>query len=165
MKELNGKPAASGSDRKAGSLPGEMVRVVGRFLRGQLLISLAMTVIYGVGFYWIGIPFWWLAAVLCGLCHWIPILGVALAAVVPLLLLLIIGGTFAQVLWTLLLILGVQLLESLYLTPKILGSELRLHPLLVLGGMIVGALFFGPIGAILAAPVLAIVSLILKRSE
>lgn len=163
MKEANRRPAPAVHRQKKGPLAGDILKVIGRFLRGQFLISLIMTVIYGVGFYWIGIPLWWLAAFLCGLCHWIPILGVALAAIVPLLLLLITGGTFGQIIWTLLLILGVQLLESFYLTPKVLGTELRLHPLLVLGGMIIGALIFGPVGAILAAPVLAVVLLIIRR--
>lgn len=165
MKEVSRKPAPSHQEQRKESLSGDIVRTLGRFVRGQFLISLVMMAIYGIGFYWIGIPLWWMIAFFCGLCHWIPILGVALAAILPLLVLLITGGTLAQVLWTLLLILGVQLVESFYLTPKILGTELRLHPLMVLGGMIIGALVFGPVGAILAAPVLAIILLILRRGR
>lgn len=162
MKDVSRKPALSQEQRKA-PLSIDIVRTLGRFVRGQFLISLIMMGVYGIGFYWIRIPLWWLIAFFSGLCHWIPILGVLLAAILPLLVLFLTGGTLAQVLWTLLLILAVQLLESFYLTPKILGMELRLHPLLVLAGMILGALFFGPVGAILAAPVLAIVLLVLRR--
>jgi predicted PurR-regulated permease PerM len=52
---------------------------------------------------------------------------------------------------------------TFYLTPKILARELRLIPLVVFAALLVGALIFGPVGALVAAPLVAILLLFYRR--
>ena len=73
------------------------------------------------------------------------------------------GHGFRQILFVLILYGAIQLLESFYLTPKILGKELKLNPLVVFVSVLLGALIFGPVGALVAAPLVAILLLIYRR--
>lgn len=134
-----------------------------RYVRGQILIAAIMTVLYAVGFYFIGVPFWWLVALLCGPFHLVPLVGAVLSAVIPVAVLLISGHGFRPILFVLLLYGAIQLLETFFLTPKILGRELKLNPLVVFGAVLGGALIFGPVGALVAAPLVAILLLFYKR--
>jgi len=136
---------------------------LGRYIRGQLSIVLIMIALYSVGFFLVDVPLWWLAGALCGPFHLVPLIGTAFAAVIPITFQLVAGGGFWDVIWVLVVIGVVQLLESFYLTPKILGKELKLHPLLVISVVLGGAMLFGPVGALLAAPVVAIGLLVWRR--
>lgn len=126
------------------------------------MIVLIMSSLYAVGFFFVKVPFWWLAGVLCGPFHLVPVVGTPIAAVIPISFQLIGGGGIWEVVWVLIVIAVVQLLESFYLTPKILGRELKLNPLVIILVVLCGAIVAGPIGALLAAPVAA-VGLILWR--
>ena len=59
----------------------------------------------------------------------------------------------------------VQTVEGYYLTPKLLGEKLNLHPLVVLLGIVVGGNLFGLVGIILAVPVIAAARVILRFFE
>jgi predicted PurR-regulated permease PerM len=77
---------------------------------------------------------------------------------------LVIGGYgLREVLLVLLLCGAVQISETFYLTPKILGRELQLHPLVVFAAVVAGALVLGPFGALVAAPLVAILLLIYRK--
>jgi predicted PurR-regulated permease PerM len=143
----------------------EIVLSLGRYVRGQVLIVLIMSALYAAGFFFVGVPLWWLAGILCGPFHLVPVIGILFAAVIPILFQLAGGGGFWEVVWVLIVLAVVQLLESFFLTPRILGRELRLHPLVVILLVLTGAFLFGPIGALLAAPAVAIGLLIWKRSR
>lgn len=136
---------------------------IARYARGQLLIVLIMSSLYVVGFFFAKVPFWWLAGVLCGPFHLVPVIGTPIAAVIPISFQLIGGGGIWEVVWVLVVIAVVQLLESFYLTPKILGRELKLHPLVIVLVVLCGAILAGPIGALLAAPVAGIGMLVWRR--
>ena len=58
--------------------------------------------------------------------------------------------------WVALLFLGVQQIEGHIVVPKVMGSALRLHPLLVIFGMLAGAEIYGVLGVFVALPFLAV---------
>lgn len=138
-------------------------RTVGAYARGQLIVAGILTVIYALGFYLIGVPLWPLAAFLCGLLNLIPLVGTLIGAVIPVLFLLLGGGHWAPVVQVLVLFFAAQALESLYLSPKILGTQLQLRPLVVFVVVLLGGLLFGPLGALVAAPVTATALLMRRR--
>jgi len=61
-----------------------------------------------------------------------------------------------SVIWVILLFLGIHQIEGHVVVPKVMGSVLRLHPLLVILGLLAGANIGGLIGALLALPLLAV---------
>jgi predicted PurR-regulated permease PerM len=134
----------------------ESVRVLGVYIRGQIIIAFVVTALYAIGFAFAHVPVWYLIAVLAGACNVVPRIGslmglgiAALAAYLPGLDLKRLVIVFA--IWVV-----VQGIEGFYLTPKILGKPLGLRPLLVFFALLAGSFLFGPIGFFLAVPALAV---------
>ena len=134
----------------------QSVRVLGLFVRARILIAVIQTILFAIGFAFVRVPLWPVIAIAGGLASFIPRVGV----LIPLVLVAIadlFGGvdllhwTYAFGVWFVIL-----LFDEFYLTPRLLSKPLGLRPLPVFLALIVGSFFFGPIGFILAVPVLAI---------
>ena len=134
----------------------QSVRVLGLFVRARILIAVIQTILFAIGFAFARVPLWPLIAIAGGVASFIPRIGV----LVPLVLVAIadlFGGvdllhwTYAFGVWFVIL-----LFDEFYLTPRLLSKPLGLRPLPVFLALIAGSFFFGPIGFILAVPVLAI---------
>ena len=134
----------------------ESARVLGIWVKGQILITAITTVLFAIGFYFARPPLWPLVALVNGLCYLVPrvggIIGLAIAALAGFL------GNLDVKHWAILLgtWILVQTIEGFILTPKILGDKLGLSPLLVFLALIAGSVFFGPVGLIVAVPALAV---------
>lgn len=129
----------------------EMKRETAAFLRGQLLLSLAVGGMTAVGLLLTGTPGWLLLGVLMGVLELVPYIGPVIAGV-PAVLLALQGGWMRAV-WTLVVLVAIQELEGAVLSPRLVGGATALHPMAVLllvsaGGMIAGAL-----GMVLTIPV------------
>lgn len=124
------------------------------------MIALILTVFHLAAFYFADLPLWWVSGVLVGALTLIPYLGFLAAALAGSLITVLAGGDRWAVVWLLGLMALGQMLETFYLTPKILGRHLKMHPALVFLVVLAGAIFFGPLGAFLAAPLAAIALLV-----
>jgi predicted PurR-regulated permease PerM len=137
-----------------------LARVGGRWVRGQLLLGVAiflatvigLTALTFVGFREFG-SFTLVLALIAGILEWFPIIGPIVAAVPAILVGLSISPTAAIAVAA--LYLGIQQLENNLLVPKILGDAVELHPAVLIVALVVGGALFGIGGAILAAPVVA----------
>jgi predicted PurR-regulated permease PerM len=147
------------------SLPREIGGALWRFLHGQALIAAILTAFHLVAFYLIGLPLWWLAGLIVGALTLVPYFGFLVGAGAASLIALLAGGGLWDIVRLLVVMALAQALEGLYLTPKILGRELNLNPLLVFAAVLAGLMFFGPLGAFLAAPALAVFLIIWKRAK
>ncbi len=140
----------------------ESGRILESYVRGQLLIGSIMAIGYAVGFWFLGVPAWAGIALIAGLLNAIPYVGTILG--------IILAGGFTVAsgggVWDIAAVLGVfiavQSLEGYYLTPKILGGRLNLHPMAVFLGLLIGGKLFGLLGVILAIPAIAIGKVFLK---
>jgi predicted PurR-regulated permease PerM len=109
----------------------------------------------------LGLPGAFSLAVVAGLLEMIPNLGPLLAAVPAISVALLQGSTYLDVnhLIFALMVMGfyalVQQVENNFIVPHILGEAVELHPLVIMGGVVVGTSAAGIIGALLAAPVIA----------
>ena len=134
----------------------ESGRILESYVRGQLLIGSIMALCYAVGFWFLGVPAWAGIALIAGLLNAIPYVGTILG------ILLAAGFTVAEGggIWDIAAVLGVfaavQTLEGYYLTPRILGGRLNLHPMAVFLGLLVGGKLFGLLGFVLAIPAIAV---------
>ena len=134
----------------------ESVRVLGLFVRARILIAVIQMILFAIGFAFARVPLWPLIAIAGGLSSFIPRIGI----LVPLVLVAVadlFGGvdlmhwTYAFGVWFVIL-----LFDEFFLTPRLLSKPLGLRPLPVFLVLIAGSFFFGPIGFVLAVPVLAI---------
>lgn len=134
----------------------ESIRVLGIYAKAQIIIVIVDTVLYAIGFAIAHMPFWYVVAVLAGACTIIPrigsLIGLAIAGIV---------GFFGDLTVMQLLIVFadwviVQGIEGFYLTPKLMGRPLGLRPLFVFVALLAASFLFGPIGFLLAVPILAV---------
>lgn len=135
----------------------EFVSVVVAFFRGQLLIALLVGVLLATGFTVVGLRFSIILGLALGLLNIVPYLGVILGLVIsiPLALLqpggsLLLAGLVGSV------FLVVQTVESVLLTPKIMGDKTGLHPVVIILAIFFwGTALGGLLGMILAIPLTA----------
>src|SRR5437868_4440857 len=158
---------ARGVDRRfpphPGSLPliTRMERALAGYVKGQALLSLIIGTSAGLGLWLLGVvgavPHADKYALLFGtwvaLTELIPYLGPWLGAVPPLLYALVVHPLSA--LWVTALFLAIHQVEGHIVVPNVMGSALRLHPLLVIFGLLAGGEIYGLPGALVALPLLA----------
>lgn len=123
-------------------------------IRGQLLICVVNGVLSGIGFYALGLRYWWLLTIIATVFSIIPIFGSILSTVPAVILGLRSGMTTG--LLTLVWILLIHQIEANLLNPKIMGDSAKVHPVLVVFALLAGESLFGIAGALLAVPVLSI---------
>jgi predicted PurR-regulated permease PerM len=136
-------------------------RSLASYVRGQVLLSLIIGTSAGMGLWLLGTLGWAPGAdryaVLFGawvaITELIPYLGPWLGAVPPFLYELVVHPVSA--IWVALLFLGIHQIEGHIVVPNVMGSALRLHPLLVIFGLLAGGEIYGLPGALIALPLLA----------
>ncbi|MDH4126116.1 MAG: AI-2E family transporter [Gammaproteobacteria bacterium] len=140
----------------------ETDEVLGAFLRGQLLVMLALAIIYSLGLSIIGLKFAIAIGVVSGLVSFVPYLGFVFGIVLAGLTVALEPNPF----W---LMIGVvatfgigQLLEGSLLTPKLVGDRIGLHPVIVIFAVAAGGQLFGFFGILLALPAAAVLSVIVR---
>lgn len=141
---------------------------MGAWLRGNITLMLVIGITVWIGNMILGTPNAFFLGMISGLFELIPTIGPALALIPAVLVALTQGSThlavnnFGFAIIVLIFYLLVQVLENNFVVPRVMGQELELHPLVVLIGILVGAASFGVLGALLAAPVIAMSKVILK---
>jgi predicted PurR-regulated permease PerM len=145
------------------SLPGEVGHTLAGWLAAQVKIAAILTGIYAVGFAVSGVPWWFAAAVICGLLNFIPVVGAVIALLLVLPVTWLIRQEIPPVLGALLTYVAAQGLEGFYLTPKIMGGRLGLSPWVVFLAILAGGFVFGPLGVVFAAPVAAVAAVLWRR--
>ncbi|MCR4405432.1 MAG: AI-2E family transporter [Anaerolineae bacterium] len=134
--------------------------ILSAYLRGQLLLCLAVGIMSMVGFIVIGLDFAVLLGVIIGIFEFIPSIGPILGAI-PALIVAVIQSPITA-LWTILVIFIVQQVENLFLVPRVAGKSVRLHPALVMFVLVIGNEALGLWGMITAVPVTAILRDVFK---
>ncbi|MEX2660074.1 MAG: AI-2E family transporter [Acidimicrobiales bacterium] len=127
---------------------------LGGYFRGQLVVAAVDAVFIGLGLLVLGVPLALPLAVLVFFGGLFPIVGAFTAGALAVLVALADGGLPAA-LAVLVLNIAVQQLEGNLLQPVVVGRVTRLHPLVVLTSLTVGAVTLGVLGAFLAVPITA----------
>jgi predicted PurR-regulated permease PerM len=129
-------------------------RSLSRYLGGLALILAVQGAVSAVGLYLIGVPYPLVLGSWVSLTAVIPYLGAWLGAVPAILVAFTVSPT--AVVLTIVLFLVIQQLEGNFLTPKIQGDTLRVHPILVFLAVIIGGGLAGILGVLVAVPTLAV---------
>lgn len=149
----------------ARELLGQVNHVLSSYVRNQLLIALMMGALYAIGFLALRVPLALTLGLLSGLLNFVPYLGTLTGLALSLLFVTLDGAGLWRVIGVLMVFSLVQSIEGYYLTPKLLGSRLNLHPMWVLVGLMIGGNLFGLLGIILAVPVIAVAKVVLGGLE
>ena len=136
------------------------------FFRGELVLGIIVGTLVGLSMWILGLSNPLLLGIIAGIMEFIPTVGPALAAITAVIIAWFGGSSWlpiSNLLLSLIVIIVYVIIfqfEQLYLLPRIVGSRVRLHPAIVFIGTIVGAIKFGILGVLLAAPMIASVRVI-----
>ena len=150
-------------EQKASQIVKDVDVVLGAFFKGQILVMLCLASLYFIGLSLLGLEFALLIALIAGVVSFVPylglIIGVLLACLASLLQLHDVSGILSV-----LLVFGtVQVLESVLLTPVLVGDKIGLHPVAVIFAVMAGGQLFGFSGVLLALPIAAVLLVLLNH--
>lgn len=138
----------------------EINAVISGFMRGQFLVSLFIAVISTIGLVVLKVNFAVVLGAIAGVFNIIPYLGPILGAI-PAVAIALLKSPLKAV-GVAILFQVVQQIESGFISPKIVGSKVGLHPITVIFAVLAGGKLGGILGMILAVPIAGIVKVILK---
>jgi predicted PurR-regulated permease PerM len=141
--------------------------VVERYFRGQSLIALIVGILYSIGFVVVGLPLGLVFGLFVGVLNLVPYLQVVsfpVALVLCLVDSITTGGNF----WIMLLEVAivyivVQIIQDMFITPKIMGKQMGINPVFVFLSLSVWGVLLGFIGLIVALPLTALIISYYKR--
>ncbi len=149
----------------ADTVRAQLVRIdaaLAGFIRGQLNVCALTGVYYAVLLSIVGLPFGALIGFATGALLILPYIGFGLGFLISVIVAFVHFG-FATEFWLILGIFAVgQLIESYFLTPRLVGERVGLHPLWIIFGMLAGAALFGLVGVLLAVPVTAVAGVLIR---
>jgi len=141
----------------------EVDTVLAAFFKGQILVMISLSIIYYVGLSLVGLEFALLISLLIGLVSFVPYLGLIVGVF------LACGASAFQlhdasgILPILIVFAIAQTLESVVLTPILVGDRIGLHPVAVIFAVMAGGQLFGFTGILLALPVAAVLLVLLRH--
>jgi predicted PurR-regulated permease PerM len=134
------------------------------FFRGQVLVAICNGILYTIGFLIIGLNYAFLAGLMAVLLTMIPFLGAIIVCITALALAFVQYGDWTHPLMVLGVFAVVQAIESLFISPKIMGDRVGLHPVVIIIAVMTGTtLLGGLLGGILAIPLAAALRVIMFR--
>lgn len=146
------------------NLIAECHEVLGAFMRGQLLVMLALGVVYAAGLMVLGLELGLLIGLLAGLASLVPYMGFIVGIGAALIAGLFQFGLDPYLLLGIVAVFAVgQALESMLLTPLLVGDRIGLHPVAVIFAILAGGQLFGFTGVLLALPVAAVIMVLLRH--
>lgn len=147
---------------EAATVGDRLGKVVGGYIRGQLLVALFVGTATSLGLLAIGLPFWALIGVIAGLTNLIPLVGPFVAGFVGVTVALMSGGPGLALL-VVVVVTAVQQVDNHVVSPLVMGRNVRLHPLVVLFALLVAGTLYGIFGLFVAVPAVAAVNVLVSH--
>jgi predicted PurR-regulated permease PerM len=138
-------------------------QLLGEYLRGQLLVATFVGIATGLGFWIVGFPNAVLLGVVAGIFNIVPYLGLIVSLVPALLIALLTPPLWLSLIKVAAVFFVVQSLDSYFISPKIVGDRVGLHPVWVMFAIIGFASVFGIVGLLLAIPLAVLVKLVIEN--
>jgi len=142
----------------------EVDKSLSAFLHGQFTVMIILGTLYSIGYSIVGIPVAIGIGLLTGLLCFIPYAGAATGfGLAMLLAILSMEGPYT-ILGVAIVFAAVQILDSVLITPRILGGKLGLRPLWIIVALMAGGELFGFLGILLAVPMLAVMKVVVEHT-
>ncbi|UIJ71595.1 AI-2E family transporter [Aurantimonas sp. HBX-1] len=137
---------------------------ISKYLLMQVIVNVSYGVPMALGLWFIGVPGWLLWGALAAVLRFIPYLGPLLSSVFPLALAFAVGDGWQMVIWTLALILFLELISNNVVEPLLYGTSTGLSAMSLIAAATFWTALWGPIGLILSTP-LTVCLLVLGRGN
>ncbi len=145
---------------RASKLIGEIDRVIGGFIRGQLIVAVTVGVLLTIGLLIVHVPYAFLLGVLAALGDLVPYVG-AVLTFIPAVGVAGINNGLVNAAIVAAIFVGIYQLEGHVISPMIVSKQVKLSPLLVLLAVLIGAELGGIFGMLVAVPVAGVLRVIL----
>lgn len=146
--------------REALAIIHEMNSIMRRYVIGQIILCVIAGVVVGLMLNALDMQYVLILSVFAGVTRAIPIIGPVISG----LAIVILGMTKAPIVGMYLLVFFaiLQFSESKFIMPKLIGDRMQLHPAVVIIVLLIGAEFFGIFGMFMAAPVAALIRVLMR---
>lgn len=142
----------------------EIDETLGGFARGQSMVCMALGAIYAIGLSFVGLDGGIIVGMVAGLVSFVPYVGAAFGMILAGALGLGQYGfewvPFVQM--ALIFLIG-QFIEGNFLTPRLVGDRVKLHPVWIIFALLAMGTLFGFLGLLLAVPIAAIVGVLVRH--
>jgi predicted PurR-regulated permease PerM len=132
----------------------------GQYARGQLLMSFVMGTYTGIAMTVIGVPYAVVLGILTFFLEFLPLIGAPVGMGLAVIIALAFKGPFIGLL-ALIVALGGHAIEAYILGPRVMGSATRIHPLVAMAALLIGAELGGILGALFGVPVAGLLNVLL----
>ena len=146
----------------ATTISNDMYESVFSYLEGQVIASAIMALVYSVMLMSVGVKYAVLLAIMIGFSAFVPYLGFYISSAITLIMVYNQFLSVEKTILTAILLLGGQILDSGFITPKVVGDKLGVHPLFVIFGVLVSVPVFGALGILLALPLVGMMGVLIR---
>jgi predicted PurR-regulated permease PerM len=152
------------NSKRIKSVLSEIDQSMAGFIRGQLMVCLILGGFYAIALTFMGLQYGFFIGIASGLLSIIPYVGSIFGLVAS------VGTAFYQFggweypLIAFVIFAAGQLVEGNYLTPKLVGNSIGLHPLWVIFALLAGSMLLGFLGLVIAVPVAAILAVLIRHA-
>ncbi len=140
----------------------EIDRTLAGFIRGQLSVCVILGSFYAIGLYFCGLDLGLMVGFLAGVISFIPYIGSISGFVISVCLAIAQFDTFGPFIAVVAVFLVGQFLEGNFLTPKLVGDSVGLHPVWIMFALLAGGVLLGFLGLMIAVPVAAVIGVLIR---
>ncbi len=142
----------------------EIDRTLAGFIRGQLSVCIILGSFYALGLYFTGLELGLLIGFLAGLISFIPYIGSISGFIVSIAVALAQFDSMTPVFHVVGVFIVGQFLEGNFLTPKLVGDSVGLHPVWIMFALLAGGVLLGFLGLMIAVPVAAVIGVFIRHA-
>lgn len=152
-----------GKQEKAKSIFKEIDSVLSGCLKGQINVCIILGLFYGILLMASGLQYGFVIGLLTGLASFIPYFGMLIGFAIGLIMTIYQFGLSVPYITAIssIFILG-QILEGNFVTPKLVGDKIHLHPLWIIFALFSGGTLFGFYGLLLALPIAGVIGVLVR---
>jgi len=134
---------------------------VGAWMSGQFLLCVLIGTSATIGFWIIGLPYFYVLGLICGLGEMVPLIGPIVSAIPAVLVAMTLGLNTAVI--TTIFIFVQQQVETNIIVPRLMQKQTGISPMLVMVAILIGGSLLGVVGALLAVPTAAVIQIMVRE--
>ena len=140
----------------------DMAATVRAWVVGQLIAMTVLAILTAIGLWILDVPFWLAFGIFTGLVAIVPFFGTLVSTLLPALF-MVATGDWIKVVLVIALGVVVHVFEANFVVPRIMQHKVSLPPVLTIAGVLIMGTLLGPIGLIVAVPVLAVLLVLVRH--
>jgi predicted PurR-regulated permease PerM len=140
----------------------EINSTIAKYLRGQVTVSIILATYYSIGLFILQVDYALVLGIFSGLSLFIPYFGIMFSFILTSIIAFVHFKTSSIIIYLATFYIMGHVIEGVFITPRLMGKNLNLHPLWIFLGLFVGGSLLGFLGILFAIPLTAIIAVIIR---